>query len=88
MQGTLDIVVVIAVAIILITIPILCIIMSETNENIYMKEHNDIGLVAVTDYEWLNEVPYELLEVYLKPTTFSEEYIEEMRKKYPRWWVK
>ena len=48
-------------------------------------------LKGVSDYEWANEVPDELIAVYLdnhkydESAKYTEEEIEMLRKQFPKW---
>ena len=52
-----------------------------------MRIHKGHRLKAVSDYEWLNKVPDEMLDVYLHFSTYSEEELDQSMKRYPEWWV-
>ena len=53
-----------------------------------MKGHDIIGLLPVSDSEWLNEVPDELVGLYCNSDMYTAEGLVEFKRKYPRWFKK
>ena len=49
------------------------------------KEHDRLGLRSVSDKEWLNEVPDELLDPYMRPWNWTKEEMVELKKQFPKW---
>jgi len=52
-----------------------------------MRIHKGHKLKQLSDYEWLNLVPDEMLDVYLHFSKYSVDELDESMKRYPEWWV-